>query len=242
MSEDPRSVWKTELLRGTLFPKENFPILENSWWRFITGTEPDSRILQPRIPRLTESGKLLGSEALLALDCQRGRIDWILRPIPPRDPPDDLPAIGPFPEALALFQRLLLPWLPQSPKAARLAFGATLFHTVQDVPSGNRFLAPFLPCVKIDVETITDFLYSVNRPRHSQSVSGLCVNRLARWANLEVALGIPTLIGHFPVCRLELDVNTAQQPSVEIPVQRCENLFRELLSLGEEIAEKGDQP
>ncbi len=115
----------------------------------------------------------------------------------------------------------------------------------QDPAEGNKILTELLPALKIDMD-MHDLLYRVNRRRHSRTIEGVELNRLSTWSIasiLEIRVEVQgservesTVTGN--VCRLELDVNTAPQPTQRI--DDLAGIFEELVDLGNEIAAKGD--
>ncbi len=104
--------------------------------------------------------------------------------------------------------------------------------------------------VVIDPDGSSDLFYQINRPRPSATpIEGLRINRLTKWSvqiaqRLTVTLGpdgvVARTIGEEQACRLELDINTAPTFSGMLPVEHLEQLLREMIDLGREIAQQGD--
>ena len=99
----------------------------------------------------------------------------------------------------------------------------------------------------------TNFMYQINRPRESASVPSFTVNRLSKWSvaafesvSITVSPSSVRAVGYadFPMhmSALELDINTSPKPDALIPSDEIPQLFHELVSLGLEIAERGDIP
>jgi len=107
----------------------------------------------------------------------------------------------------------------------------------------------YVPGLRLD-DGISDFLYRINRPRVSRAIPALKVNRLATWTALAIhvyALAIPmsmTVQGQemYSVTRVELDINTSPESTVEIMKVDLPNILDELVELSLEVAEKGDVP
>jgi len=134
---------------------------------------------------------------------------------------------------------LMLRWLAGCPPLQRLAFGAVLTRPVDDLLTGYRQISDYLPFVQLDPESSSDFSYQINRPRNSTVISGLRINRFSRWSVARVfASTFDTQIG----CRVELDINTAQEFQGELPQEKLPVIIQELVDLGKEIAENGDIP
>jgi len=145
-------------------------------------------------------------------------------------------------------------WLDIAPPVVRLAYGATLFEPVPDRQTGYRRLSQLVP-VQIDPVGSEDFLYQINRPRTSRTgLPGLTINRLSKWSvaafqNFVLMFTIPPVQPAQPqagrpeiACRIELDINTAPSYTNELPHERLGEIFRELIDVGSEIADRGDVP
>ena len=190
----------------------------------------------------------------LVLSGRQARVDWNLQAIAglPSEPMQGLPTLGPLPDSLESFRKVAEKWLNVSPDITRLAFGAVLVIKVADLPSAYQELSQFLPNVSLDKTDSPDFLYQINRPRTSELREGLRINRLSKWSVTQtgtIAINIgpsagPTLESGSPqsACRLELDINTSAESLTPIPQDKTQVLFKELIELGSEIADKGDIP
>jgi hypothetical protein len=125
-----------------------------------------------------------------------------------------------------------------------------LLRPVEDEKAGYRQLSTFLP-FELDPDS-SDFSYQINRPRPSQALDDLEINRLCKWSvarirSLRLTLGsgspIAEAVDVLTACRLEFDVNTSpkwgQKP---LPSEALPALLDELHHLGQEIATEGDKP
>ena len=249
----PIEAWQTETLRLTLFHSSDIQIVGPTWWDDLRGGPPESRDLRPKAGRQQDIGTFEGGRLVLAV--QPGRIDWLFTiAVSPND--GGFLVIGDFPACLEKFRELMLDWfgLETCPSAKRLAFGVVLLQLVENRASGYRQLSEYLPCVELDYEDSSDFLYQINRPVNSSSgVADLRVNRLSKWfvarpiqMRVETSIGSP-LVTLSPseedfACRLELDVNTTLDFKAELTREQLPEVFQELISFGKQIVQEGDRP
>jgi len=247
----PRIEWQAERLRVTSFPVETDQPIGDDWWAQLTGEQPEKKVLHPRMNGYEEEGNY-GGLGSLALHVGLGRIDWHLTCFSAQEQEKDiLPMIGKFQDSLEFFSRLVLRWfdLPGCPDAKRLAFGAVLLSPVEDRTAGYKQLSELLPCVEMDPESSSDFLYRINRPRQSKIIGNMKVNRLSNWS---VSVWQPTALAVQPekvtyltgrqlfTCRVELDINTSSDYDDRLKPEDQSRVFRELVELGREIAANGD--
>jgi hypothetical protein len=240
-------LWGTSQLRLTAFFAPSATLEQpDAWWLQVTGEPPDKTIKDSKQATVDVQGGF--ADGLLTLKTQPTRIDWLYTPATPPDAlPDPTAVIGPMPAGSAKFSEPIAKWfsLPDCPELIRLAFGAVLLIPAESRVSGYEALGSFLPSVKIDAKNSSDFQYQINRPRQSSVLSGLTVNRLSKWgvAGLQSFVASPAgltfgNIQHFS--RLELDINTSHENVKVFSKEAVPQLFKELVQLGAEIAEKGD--
>jgi len=246
----PVESWQVMTMRVTAFPNEPFKADEQSWWRDLVGSEPETVISRVKVGEYRAEGGFEGRQ--LSLSLHLDRIDWNLAPIMDvsEGPPPMLPLAGPFPEVLTSFRKIIDRWLPLSPPMSRLAFGAVLAKPVEDRRSGYLHIAMYLPNVKVDPEGSSDLFYQINRPRPSKTgIERLHNNRLMKWSVMSVRLlsmalqqtAITTVdAGGDSACRLELDINTAPAFGGPLPADKLPEILSELVDLAHEIATKGD--
>ena len=242
-----------ESVRLTAFVEPSLQLGEPTWWADLTGIEPEQRVSKPSRRELQETGAF--GEQSLVLSIQPGRVDWFLTPSSPETPADisgELRSTGPFPQVFGTFMVPMLRWLKNAPALNRLAFGAVLLEPVDDKQAGYKRLSEYLPTVQIDAAGSEDFLYQINRPRKSNlGIDGLRVNRLSKWSVAfyqHVKFGIPA--GPEPAfsyagsrmlaCRIELDISTPPVLPGELPRERLDEIFREMVNFAAEIGEHGD--
>lgn len=241
--------WQAESFRLTAFLSPSTQIREQDWWKKLTGDSPDRKTSEPKAGIQQEEGRFKDeqTDGQLVLTIQPTRIDWQLVPLLD-DPNSVVPAIGTFSESVNLFLKLMLRWLENSPSIQRLAFGAVLNKPVNSSKEGYKQISSYLS-FDLD-ENSSDFLYQINRPRKSTStgISDLLINRLSKWS-VSILAGFAfdpskpeqyiTRPPQFSV-RLELDINTTPDFSIERNSESLPEIFQELVEMGKEIATKGD--
>jgi len=218
----------------------------------LLGEPPEERKVKPKEISQIEQGDF--KQGRLVLNVTAPRIDWTYTvKIQEKEPPDfshGVPSMGPFDECLSDFLVVMNTWLMEmSPTIGRLAFGAVLSQAVQSHVAGYKLLQSYLPAVKVDPDNSFDFNYQINRPRNSQlGINDLRVNRLCKWnvitAQAHLFTSGKSVVKDIDIysARLELDINTHQSYSDELPHEALVRLLSELVDLGKEIAEKGDVP
>jgi hypothetical protein len=247
----PILAWQAEHLRMTAFPSPAASLGNQSWWADLVGDSPETVISRPRMGGVQAAGPFEGKTLVLSVEA--ARIDWRFSAIAdPVGGGEQYPLLGPFSEALAPFNRIMLRWLEMSPPIQRIAFGAVLFLPVESRQAGYRQLTAYLPGVRLDPDGSSDFLYQINRPRDSRcGIPGLRLNRLSKWsvaywAKVGLSVG-PGVLGYSEgppehSCRLELDINTVPDFQGELPQGQLPQLYQELVDLGSKIVEQGDIP
>jgi hypothetical protein len=243
------SAWQLEFARLVAFPAEP-PSLSQPWWQELTSEQPDDFVSTRKKHAREDRGTIEGG--ILSLEVDLAHVVWLVQPSGKLEEAADasLPTIGPFRDKIAWFVELVSPWLAKScPPLVRLAFMAKLLQRAAGPQDAYRILgAPLHLPDEIFAPAPNDFALQINRRRHSTVVSGLEVNRLSTWSKFALAVSVET--GPTASLRwsdscyaaLELDVNTAPERAELLPQQFLPRLFRELASLGVEIAERGDVP
>jgi hypothetical protein len=252
MPTQTESTWLTRGVRISIFPSV---VVEDasSWWEKVIGTAPESEIRQRARGLFQQQGSFHDGRLFLVVVPER--IDWIWQATDKSEEAEseDLATLGSFEEAIRKFSSCTGAWFPMSPAAARIALGADLIQPVDTPAQGNNRLQSYIKTV--DLAGAADFLYRINRPRtsHSLGLEGLKINRLSTWSIIQskmLSLSIPPTTTpkqsvtvwplSRPACRLELDINTAQDYQGEIGPEELHILFGEFVQLGSEIAEHGD--
>lgn len=238
--------WQADLLRLTCFPSSAVNFDATNWWRDVTGEQPENTIVRAREGFRQDEGVF--DEKKLILGVQPTRVDLLMQS---KDIENQTP-IGLFTDTLDPFLDIISRWFKIAPPLTRIAFGSVLMFPVANRETGYELLAKFLSKIQIDPLNSSDFLYQINRPRTSQTVTPeLKINRLTKWSVQKSGLvhfvlspiaKVPTT---FPSketvsCRLELDINTSEDFKTDLPQNKLMNIFEELVELAKEITVKGD--
>ena len=244
--------WEVESLRLTTFHTPGIVSTDSTdWWESVLGDKPERVTTWPKENRTQQSGTFDGGQ--LALIFRIDRVDWILRGMmgAPGVPVEGPPNLGTLRDALESLLTVAQRWLDVCPDLTRLAFGAALVETVEDLNLAYQKMSTMLPYVNVGEADSPDFLYQINRPRISKSPTTIKINRLSKWSviqggDISIVIGqgaAPTLASepHF-ACRLDLDINTSPESSTVIPKGHTWALFSEMVDLGIEIADNGDIP
>lgn len=243
--------WRVQTLRTTVFVDSPVDPADFLNWEGLIGEQPENSKSQPRLGTLEESGPY--KDGLFSVAFGSNRVD--LKYSAPLNVTDlasteTIPNVGPYLEAMEWYGPLMKTWLNSCPPITRLAFGPELVIPVDSHKEGYQVLDSLLPFVKVDPES-REFGYSINRRRASESgIPGLEINRLSRWAVLEFATKLidssskkqhdisPSLY----CVRAVLDINSVAEFEGELPEDKRETLFDELVNFASEIAQEGDVP
>ncbi len=247
-------IWQTTGLRITAFPRKPITASRGGVWERLTGTPPETSEIKPREDTLTEAGAYpFLDTAFLTFKQHPSRIDWLLTV---RHDEGSLLVeeslfLGAFEKVCDDFCELMRRWFKQAPPLQRLAFGASLLLPVNTLVEANRELDLLLPSVKVDLRGTRDLSYQINRRRNSRTgAKGLEINRLSRWAATQITGMMIQLVAGAEqkvtqteilyACRLELDINTAQEFKAGLSKSRLNRHLDELTEFASEIAKKGD--
>lgn len=246
----PLSVWEVNLLRLTAFPNPTINFNSQDWWSEVSDETPETVSQSPKTGQYRANGPFQSGS--LRLDILPNRIDWIFTVADNNsNPASTFPTIGILPDTLGIFTNITKKWfsLNTCPALQRLAFGAVLFQPSENKETGYNTLSKYLPSVTIDPIGSSDFHYRINRPRKSQRIDNLEINRLANWSVLsynQFMLGINgAQVKSLPVaisfgCLLEIDINSKPDYAEELIPEKAGHLFDELVALGQEIVANGD--
>lgn len=254
-SESKVRLWGTESLRITTFmPLGDIVSDSEQWWEHVAGKEPEEVISRPGSGQIQRTGDIEGKKLTMLVAGRR--VHW--RMMSAESFQDDLltelPTIGGFDVALGAFIQVARSWLSICSSLNRLAFGAILLRPVSSRALGYSELSSFLPQVEIDPENTSDFFYQINLPRDSTSgITDLRINRLTKWSVLRVRVlqvtAAPSVVEAQPALeaqkfasRLELDINTDAGFPGDIPRDKYDAVFDELVNLGTEIQSEGMIP
>ncbi len=244
------SAWQLEFARLIAFPADPPFFLDQHWWQDLASGEPEDFVSTRKKHTREDRGSFQG--VVLSLRVDLSRVEWLIQPpVEVDELPGNLPTIGPFREKVDWFVDLLSPWLANlCPPLVRLAFTGKLLQAAATQQEAYRVLAAHLPAVNFDPNP-NDFLLQINRRKTSTIVPDLPLNRMSTWSKLNVTLSVespsttPRQKFMWPdncYTAVELDINTAPESTQILPREPLPRLFRELASLGVEIAERGDIP
>jgi hypothetical protein len=240
--------WQLEFARLIAFPAEAPLSMDQDWWHDLASEQPDDFVSTRKKHAREDRGSFQGVILSLRLDLHR--IEWLIQPtVELEEIPGELPTIGPLREKVDWFVALLHSWLANScPPLVRLAFAGKLLQAAATRQEAYRFLGGHLPGVNLD-PNLDDFLFQVNRRRISNVVPGLPLNRISTWSKFNASFSVDPSATRTPFrwpekcySAVELDMNTAPETAEVLPRESLPGLFRELASLGVEIAERGDIP
>lgn len=244
--------WEVDTLRFTSFSAEELEgRTVEQWWREVTGLEDRQVIHQPNSPWV-ELGTIDGE--VLTFRWQDDRIDWVLQPEKTDEDRDTIISLGELKPTLDKFIKILEKWFAlNAPVSNRIVLGAILLHPVETRQDGYHYLEKYVKnSVNLDAEGSSDFTYQINRRRMSSIVPELEINRLSKWfvwtwktVSFKMQILPKQEIGQDigeekMACRLDIDINTAQEVDGKFDINVQKKLLTELRSLLEEIAEKGD--
>lgn len=241
--------WKVESLRLTSFLKNDFNSspLEN-WVKTISKNEPLS--INKSVNHFQGLAQI--GSSMLNLSWNTNRIDLLLN----SNAPTIENNIGNCDDITKLMNDILFVYfnMDNCPISKRLALGIILYLPVSDVLEAVEVLQPKLKSVT-DLKGTSDFLFRINRPIQSKSISDLKLNRLMTWSiahlqiiNLPINIPQPAfnqqtnIANSLPelICRLEMDFNTIVNEEVEILAEQQKQLANELLTEAMKVAKKGE--
>ncbi len=241
--------WEVQRLRFTAFPLSN-EISTNGdlLWKNIKEFELERREDNPKLGEKVWIGSK--KEQKLILKVHLVKIDLILEPKEPiLISPPELNMLGDLEPSVDTFKKIIDQFLNKSeslPNLTRIAFGASLFKSVSDREEGYQILSKLLPFT-IDSKNTYDFNLQINKPTKSSTLNGLLINRLTKWGVLNakaelVSSANPDNIVHFSekwLNHLELDINTDKDHTDSFDPKKINDLFRELVNKGLDIAKTG---
>lgn len=245
------ALWQPQNLRLLAFPLEPPVFKEQKWWEEIAGSLPDDFSSTKKKQERQDQGSFGSDLFLVATDVLK--IQLSLEPkTEMQDIPEGLPSLGDFLEKLNLFKEMMIGWLAEScPPVTRLSFVSELLQPVSSHESGYEKLGKYLPSIKLDPKS-SDFLYRINRKRDSDVCPSITINRVTNWHVKKYGMILQPIGGGIPFehpikptsyyCYLSLDINTTHENKEGLPRDRLCDLFQELVSLGTEIADRGDVP
>lgn len=181
-------------------------------WQAFTGKDAESMTNRPAQQLTIEEGPFLSGR--LVVTSQPGRVDVTLNAMP--TDPNVHPSLGDFTTNLAAFSERLMQ--VKLPAAVRVAFGAVLNIFPSSLEESGAAIRDLIPSFQID-KSATDISLQFNMPKKLPKVSGITLNRLAKYSQMmsQVVLydGTSPTTKRNHVLQLELDINTG--PDYRIP-------------------------
>jgi hypothetical protein len=245
-----RDLWLPLSLQLIAFPDVPPLEIKQAWFNDLVGEKPQE-IFDNRINKIY-SGPF--QDCMLKISLEPLKVTVAVQPNIVADAEnqktDFVPTLGPFTPACDKFYRVAQKWLNGShPPIKRLAFAGKVIQKTKNHSSAYRLISRYLPAVKVDPKS-GDLFYRINRRRKSASgIKGLEINRLTTWTSATYSLGASqsgsgdTPVKIMPdnfVCMFDFDINTIGEYKGILPDKKLTRLFKELIGLASEIAEKGD--
>jgi hypothetical protein len=235
-------LWDAEFLRMTVFPTPDSA--ERPSLAALLGKPVDEITERPQANFRQEVAAL--EDAHVFLTHQSGRVDLVLGVANP-NPATGIISVGPYDKVKIGFLELAKHLLNKMSPVNRLAYAPSLVAPSPDHVTAYKTLASMLPFIKIDGEKSKELTWQINRPRPSKVMAESEINRITKWSVLRIqpltiqADSLVVLTPNAPALavKLEMDVSTPAQGTV-IAETNVLNVFDELVSLADEIAEKGD--
>jgi hypothetical protein len=240
-------VWLAEVLRVSVFAMPGTPLTPKSWEE-VFGARPDQQMRQPGMPSVEGGAK---DGARWQITHHLNRVDIIVSPEAPTNPPSNIVNVGEFEARLSPLLSMAAKVFDPTVAIQRIAVGATLLNQFDSIRDGLRRFQTIVPQVHRLPENSTDILYQINVPVViNDPIAELLVNRLVKWqvTNIHV-LGIqpgPAMFSQLtttavrPVLRLELDINTPAERPIALPTDKLEALLGKLGEIAKKLAKTGE--
>ncbi len=242
--------WKVESLRLTVFLAD--PVEPNgldstaqSWWKSITGQESETTTSKRQTGEHIVEGGFGDWRFNLSINSLSNRVDWVAYPTAPEL--HGISTIGSYVASPAIFYKALNNWLlTLSPPALRIAYGVVLLNEVPERKTGYEMLASYLPIIKINADTWSDFFFQVNNKVKSAVLVASPLNVVSKWAAIKtVRIQVNTSEApsaasvELNACRLELDLSTAVENKTSMEPANLSTLFNEFRAIADQYVSKG---
>jgi len=235
--------WKLESLRLSVFLAEPIDPNQQSWWKSITGLEPETSTSKRQTGEYTEDGVFGDWRLTLAINSiSNNRVDWLAYPATP-----DLisfSSIGSYVEESEKFFKLFHGWLSDNcPLTIRIAYGAVLLNEVSDRKASYEILSACLPIIKFNSESWSDFSFQINNKNPSEVLAGMTLNILTKWNAIQM-VRIPigqtgSALADKHACRLELDLSSEVDNKTPIEAGKISLLYTELKTIADRYVSNG---
>jgi hypothetical protein len=233
--------WLVESVTISLFTFERLP---SSAWRDLSGGREPAEATRSQTPGTdSAAGPFEGTWLWLHESYPPGRIQLALAPGPPEVSEGPWPFhVGDLALRLDQLRTLALRLNEQFEDVWRVGLGATLIHPVPGPADAMDWLSTsnFLPNVRLDRKTV-DFLYRVNRPAELTTAGDLLrIHRLRAFSVVSIFPAGEPGGSAATACRLEIDINTVQNQTVDKAAYDYEEILKTFASWSLDIATRGD--
>ena len=221
--------WQVEMLYIEAYSDEIANVSASEIWAAQLDFEPDEAHQFKRERMEAQEGDHKNGRIILIK--RRDHVEWRYQ-ASQDDESAGIPMIGKLQDELAVIVKLGKSWLssPGMFEVNSLAFGAMLLNPVDNLESGFDALKEFLPI--LNVEGMSEFSYRVNRPRISQVVDNLLVNRETWWTTVSS--------NHEFAARLRFEIRTEANRAEALSPGSIVGLLDEMVTWGLELSSKGD--
>jgi hypothetical protein len=240
--------WTAQQVRLSVFSNAPIAASERDWQAITGQEEAESRTTIP-------GGRLYGgpfADGYLAFSYSGQRLDLVLSGVVPAENTDGRPPIiGPWPVVCESFSANVEKWLPgiQFP-VLRVAVGAVLLVPTNSRDEAYTHLGNLLTSVKVD-PAMKELSFQINWAKESTAVNGLILNRITNWSAARIIQRIVQITGEqlavtpnseLYAVRLEIDNSTDQANTKPFEKAEIVPIFKELILMARENAEKGERP
>jgi hypothetical protein len=181
---------------------------------------------------------------------QLNRVDIIVSPDTPQNPPSDIMNVGEFEARLSPLLSVASRVFDPTAAIHRVAVGATLLIQFDSIREGLRRFQTIVSHVQRLPENSTDIIFQINVPVViNDPITELLINRLVNWQvttihviNVQQGPAISQLTTTVvrPVLRLGLDINTPAERPIALPAGKFEALLGKLGEIAKKLAKTGD--
>jgi hypothetical protein len=237
--------WVSELVRVTaFFPTRTSGSPQVPTWRDVAGQEPEQ--IMNRAGLHAEVGPFARGRLQISSQLPL-RADLLYSP--PADTVTEepvMPNVGTPREAVDAMTAPARRFVAALGQIARLAVGLHASQLMEERAAVQAELSRLLRHHLDFDNNVRDFILQTNRPRQSEAVPGLLINRLGKWSEGQHTLSVMDSEGRMATATLprfglhvETDVNTDVERD-ELPVNVPATLLDELFRFSLEIVERGE--
>jgi hypothetical protein len=241
--------WAAQQVRLSVFSTAPIAASERDWQAITGQEEAETRTSIP-------GGRAFSgafADGYLSFSYSGQRLDIVLSALEPTEKTEQtLPAIGPWPAVSDNFRAVAEKLLASTHfSVVRLAFGAVLLFPTKSREEAYKYLDDLLVSVSVDPGGMKELLFRVNWEKESSTCKDLMLNRITNWSAVRLVRNLMQLTGgQFAVSadselqgvRLEIDNSTDHTNTRPFEKTEIVPIFRELLTMARENAEKGERP